>query len=185
MIVSYHAYKKVILCLIMLSICPSVLRMQHDQVLSNLSHKNYSVTEQILIVEVALKISEFKSLWQYCRSTGMPNDAVRCENSKNISVMNCYCLTADKSENQAELGKCFYNCGNSGKSDPLYTTLPNTTQDLDDFMCGKYFNMARPTGGNMCWLHFYHSPSSTWWCFFSKSMSLPRIFMALSSTAKE
>ena len=57
-------------------------------------------------------------------------------------------MTTDLSNFSTSIGICFYNCGSFNKSDHSsiqYTTLPNSTQDLDEFMCG-HFNRT----GTLC-----------------------------------
>ena len=94
------------------------------------------------------------SPWQYCNNGTCtcghtPHDALQCEIGKNLTVLSCYCATVNQSNFLNELGSCFYNCGNFDKSNPSniqYITLPNTTDYLDEFMCGKHFNRT----GTLC-----------------------------------
>ena len=81
----------------------------------------------------------------------IPHDILQCSSQGNISVLDCYCITYNESENesQAEIGNCMYNCFNINKtdfSDFLYHILPKNTSYSNEVTCGKKFSR----NGTLC-----------------------------------
>ena len=59
--------------------------------------------------------------------------------TKEIVVLNCYCMTNDSITGHMVLGKCLYTCANSSQYDHDYTTAPTncTTMNRRGTLCGE------------------------------------------------
>ena len=68
--------------------------------------------------------------------------------SNEVMVLDCYCITADKTGNKAVVGHCFFNCANltTSKSDLIYHRVAKYVSDLNETcsylhrtgtLCGK------------------------------------------------
>ena len=83
-------------------------------------------------------------LWMYhdkesgeCQCSDIPYQAVHCDPTiPRTSLLDCYCMTYDTEQNQTQLGLCVYGCKHKGHQDFVYYSLPNTTSELNEFMCG-------------------------------------------------
>ncbi len=59
-----------------------------------------------------------------------------CNNgSDSAAILNCYCMTQNRSTNVIQLGKCLYNCGNRAKgmqsgNVSIYSVLPRDLNEL-------------------------------------------------------
>ena len=110
----------------------------------------------------------------------LPYGILKCDGTGTLSVLNGYCVTIDE-ENILEAGHCLYRY--NMQREILYTALPKNKSALIDFMCGMELDlhktgtlcgkcqdgyyplaysydmsvqMASLTGGNLCWLLFFH-----------------------------
>ena len=69
------------------------------------------------------------------------NNIIHCSEKRNLSVLDCFCVTYNEEESLTEVGNCIYNCENIQKSDlsdVLYHVLPKNVSKLNEAMCGKF-----------------------------------------------
>ena len=89
----------------------------------------------------------------HCRCGTEIYGAVECnEHTKEVKVLDCYCMTTDNASNITVVGKCFYNCVNisSDYLDYIYHPVPSSCNYLHrkGTLCGdcdhenKYFPPA-------------------------------------------
>ena len=69
------------------------------------------------------------------------------ESTKEVKVLDCYCVTCNSEYKEAVVGSCFFNCGNKSKHDKasVYHPIPSKTHDVNDGVC-DYLNRT----GNLC-----------------------------------
>ena len=162
----------VCLCLSLLNLVFCELRKDeiYLETINNCSIQNLSVISSVNTSVISEKYSEdqlYNSNLSYSCSTNestklcvfsddglskcgdIPYNILQCSSQGNISVLDCYCITYNKSEkeSQAEIGNCVYNCFNINKtnfSDSVYHILPDNASDL--IICGKEFSR----NGTLC-----------------------------------
>ena len=67
------------------------------------------------------------------------NDVVSCsEKTKEVKVLDCYCVTYDSALHEAVVGPCVYNCVNVTKTykDFVYHRVPPDLADSNNSVCG-------------------------------------------------
>ena len=70
--------------------------------------------------------------------------SVKCDNETlQLSVLKCHCLTFDNETKQLFEGNCIENCENHNKE---YLPLPMEINKLNEFMCGEKWNRT----GRLC-----------------------------------
>ncbi len=71
-----------------------------------------------------------------CECSNIPQNSVLCDAEiSRTSILDCYCMTYDNESNETQLGRCVYGCGH--KTDTVFYTLPNNTDDLNSYSCGR------------------------------------------------
>ena len=80
--------------------------------------------------------------WTYnnteCLCGAEPQETVSCdEDSLNVKVMKCYCMTFSSIYNKTVMGNCKYNCYLNGEAE-IYYSIPQQVQDLNNKTCGIY-----------------------------------------------
>ena len=71
-----------------------------------------------------------------CECSNIPRHSVLCDvEISRTSILDCYCMTYDSESNETQLGRCVYGCGH--KTDTVFYTLPNNTDDLNSYSCGN------------------------------------------------
>ena len=71
-----------------------------------------------------------------CECSNIPLHSVLCDvEISRTSILDCYCMTYDSESNETQLGRCVYGCGH--KTDTVFYTLPNSTDDLNSYSCGR------------------------------------------------
>ena len=78
-------------------------------------------------------------------------DAVICnEETREVGVLDCFCMTFDSTYNRIVFGQCLYNCINVSKSyhDSIYHTVPRSlgTSDDNNSVCGYLHSKGRLCG---------------------------------------
>ena len=76
-------------------------------------------------------------------------DTVSCnEISKEVGVLDCYCMTFDSTHNATVLGACFYNCVNFTKSnsDFIYHSVPRDIASANNSVCGYLYRTGTLCG---------------------------------------
>ena len=78
-------------------------------------------------------------------------DTVSCdEDTKEVGVLDCYCMTFDSTHNATVLGACFYNCMNVTKSyiDSIYHNVPRDIASAVDnnSVCGYLYRTGTLCG---------------------------------------
>ena len=60
------------------------------------------------------------------------------EDTKQVRVLDCFCMTFDQSRNKTVLGECLYNCLNVSKSyyDYMYHSVPRNLESDNNSVCG-------------------------------------------------
>ena len=72
-----------------------------------------------------------------CKCSDIPYRAVLCDPTiPRTSLLDCYCMTYNTEHNQTQLGLCVYGCEHDTSQDFVYYSLPNSTSELNNFMCG-------------------------------------------------
>ncbi len=109
---------------------------------------NYEFVDPVSSLKYPQNISEYTSdkcyPWMYynqnhdkCECSKIPYCAVLCDAEiSRTSILDCYCMTHDNGTNQTYLGRCLYGCGH--RIDTVYYKLPNNTDGLNNYSCGKY-----------------------------------------------
>ena len=98
----------------------------------------------------------FCSPWVYCNNGEckcgeIPNDIIHCsvQPARNLSVLDCNCVTYNEKESLFEAGSCIYTDTNFTKLQevalPIHT-LPMNIPDLNYFLCAQVFNRT----GTLC-----------------------------------
>ena len=98
--------------------------------------------------------SNFCSAWHYCDNGEctcgkVPNDILHCSKKGNLSVLDTFCVTFNASQGLTEAGNCIFNVGiHMGKdfSENIHSTLPKIPSELNEVMCGNWFNR----NGTLC-----------------------------------
>ena len=71
-----------------------------------------------------------------CECSNIPHHSVLCDvEISRTSILDCYCMTYDSESNETQLGRYVYGCGH--KRDTVFYTLPNNTDDLNSYSCGR------------------------------------------------
>ena len=71
-----------------------------------------------------------------CECSNIPLHSVLCDiEISRTSILDCYCMTYNSESNETQLGRCVYGCGH--KTDTVFYTLPNSTDDLNLYSCGR------------------------------------------------
>ena len=54
--------------------------------------------------------------------------------SNEVMILDCYCITGDRTGNKTFMGRCFFNCGNMtrSKSDLIYHRVAKYDSDLNE-----------------------------------------------------
>ena len=102
--------------------------------------------------------------WYFCNTTSgrclagpLPHDQITFDDAatKNVSVLDCCCITFDIATLSNEAGKCIYHCGSAHHGiDPVYRQSPSNVYELNDIACGKTFNRQGTLCGK-CMDHHY------------------------------
>ena len=69
------------------------------------------------------------------------------ENTKQVGVIDCYCITFDSASNTTVVRECLFNCENVTKSfyDSIYHHVPwNLASGDDNSVCGYLNRQGRP-----------------------------------------
>ena len=83
-------------------------------------------------------------LWQFYNNTPKScecgNDiqgAVWCnETTKEVRLLNYYCMTLNQTNGQTVVGKCFFGCKGTFSIKDVYNRLPEGKSKLNDWLCG-------------------------------------------------
>ena len=71
-----------------------------------------------------------------CECSKIPYRAVLCDPTiPRTSILDCYCMTYNKKQDEVELGRCVYGCGH--KTDTVYYELPWNKSELNN-ICEKF-----------------------------------------------
>ena len=76
-------------------------------------------------------------------------DTVSCnEDTKEVGVLDCYCMTFDSTLNATVLGACFLNCENVTKSynDFIYHSVPRDIASANNSVCGYLYRTGTLCG---------------------------------------
>ena len=76
-------------------------------------------------------------------------DTVSCnEDTKEVGVLDCYCMTFDSAHNVTVLGACFLNCVNVTKSysDFIYHNVPRDIASANNSVCGYLYRTGTLCG---------------------------------------
>ncbi len=87
--------------------------------------------------------------YHHCHCGKNITSVLKCEGNHSLSVLDCNCVTFNEEEGIAEAGKCIYNCGHFNMTEKfymLYNPLPETSSELNEYMCGEQFNRS----GTLC-----------------------------------
>ena len=76
------------------------------------------------------------------------------EGTKEVRVLDCYCITFDSTSNKTVVGECFVNCVNVSKSyyDYMYHRVPRDLVGGDDnnSVCGYLHRTGTLCADNAC-----------------------------------
>jgi hypothetical protein len=109
-------------------------------------------SEDFELKELKSETSLFCSPWMYCDSGAcrcgeIPNSIMRCSENKNLSVLDFNCVTYNEDKELFEAGSCmYYQYPARFTIHDSYHTLPQTSSDFNNFLCGKEFNRT----GTLC-----------------------------------
>ena len=84
-----------------------------------------------------------------CKCGETYDDAVSCdEDTKDVGVLDCYCMTFDSTHNVTVLGACFYNCVNATMSynDFIYHNVPRDIASANNSVCGYLYRTGTLCG---------------------------------------
>ena len=98
------------------------------------------------------------------------NGVVSCdEGTKEVRVLDCYCITFDSTSNKTVVGECFVNCANVSKSyyDYMYHPVPRDLVggDDDNSVCG-YLHRTGTLGGQCVHNYYRAAYSYTFHCIY-------------------
>ena len=105
------------------------------------------------------------------------NDVVSCdEETKEVRVLDCYCVTFDSTSNKTVVGECFVNCQNVSKSyyDYMYHPVPRDLVGGDDnnSVCGYLHRKGTLCG--QCMQNYYRAAYSyTFHCIYCEESQWP------------
>ena len=74
-----------------------------------------------------------------CKCGKAIHDIVKCDETlQESAILDCYCMTYNESTGTV-VGACFYNCvSNKDLKDVVYRPMPNTVENLTQYMCGDF-----------------------------------------------
>jgi len=74
-----------------------------------------------------------------CKCGKTIHDVVKCDKTlQEVAILDCYCMTHNESTGTV-VGACFYNCvSNKDLQDVVYRPMPNTVENLTQYMCGDF-----------------------------------------------
>ena len=84
-----------------------------------------------------------------CKCGESYDDTVSCnEDTKEVGVLDCYCMTFDSTLNATVLGACFLNCENVTKSynDFIYHNVPRDIASANNSVCGYLYRTGTLCG---------------------------------------
>ena len=84
-----------------------------------------------------------------CKCGNSYYDTVSCDEvTKEVGVLDCYCMTFDATHNVTVLGACFYNCVNVTKSynDFIYHHVPRDIASANNSVCGYLYRTGTLCG---------------------------------------
>ena len=91
------------------------------------------------------------------------------EETKEVRVLDCYCITFDSTSNKTVVGECFVNCVNVSKSyyDYVYHPVPRDLVGGDDnnSVCG-YLHRKGTLGGQCVHNYYRAAYSYTFHCIY-------------------
>lgn len=146
-------------------------------------HESYSVDNQLSSRELPLT----EGIHEACNDTWFipsgPNGSCECGHSfsgmvscdqvtKEVGVLDCYCMTYDSVFNRTVFGQCLYNCINVTKSyhDFMYHRIPRNLVSHDDnnSVCG-YLNRTGRLCGQCIKDHYKAAYSYVFTCTYCES----------------
>ena len=84
-----------------------------------------------------------------CKCGESYDNTVYCdEDTKEVGVLDCYCMTFDSTLNSTILGACFFNCENVTKSynDFIYHSVPRDIASANNSVCGYLYRTGTLCG---------------------------------------
>ena len=120
----------------------------------------------------------------HCGST--VHGSVTCnEHTKEVTVLDCYCMTADSATNQTVVGECYYNCANLSRNaqyqDNVYHQAPSNCSLLHrrGTLCGEcnkdYFLPAYSYDMECMQCNHPHS----WWLYTAAAFLPLTVFIVI------
>ena len=76
----------------------------------------------------------------------VPNGVLRCNDIGQVYILDCFCATYNKEDDEIEIGSCMLNCKHLND----YHPLPQNVSKLNQRMCVEEYNRSGSICGNCC-----------------------------------
>ena len=110
---------------------------------------------------------------------------VQCDSeTKEVAVLDCYCLTNDYTKNVPVVGSCLFNCGNVSKvgSDQIYQAAPSNCNDWnrEGTLCGRCLDgYALPAYSYTLKCIRCDSELQNWWLYITYAFLPLTVFIGI------
>ena len=161
---------------------------RHGQRRASWEHRgDWQITQQLTTEESCTDLW-FTPKNGTCHCGDTIHDAVTCnEHTKEVMVLDCYCMTADSATNQTVVGNCFFNCFSLSRNDHdqyqynMYHQAPSNCSYLHrrGTLCGEcekdYF--VRVYSYKLDCIQCHHPDS--WWLYIAAAFLPLTVFIII------